>query len=166
MSSYGLVDGTPTGDPPPPESRYLIITGSRDWNDYQGERDESIWAYLQRFAPDTIVVHGGARGADFFAGKAARELGLEVIEVPADWAKHGRAAGPIRNQLMLDRYPPFRVGAFRAREHSIGTNDCIRRAAKLYVPIDIHTRLPDGRLKRETYHHQPGVQLRFFREGM
>lgn len=52
--------------------------------------------------PDVTVISGGAKGADTLGIHWAtiNWTGLEVF--PADWERHGKAAGHIRNQLMLD----------------------------------------------------------------
>ena len=47
------------------------------------------------------LLHGGARGADRTIGRAAHQLGWPVEVLPADWRRHGRAAGPIRNRELL-----------------------------------------------------------------
>ena len=43
----------------------------------------------------------------------------------ADWAKHGRKAGPIRNQRMIDEGRPDLVVAFPG---GTGTADMVERA--------------------------------------
>ena len=48
------------------------------------------------------LFHGGARGADRAIGRAAFQLGWPVEVLPADWRRHGRAAGPIRNRELLE----------------------------------------------------------------
>ena len=48
------------------------------------------------------LLHGGARGADRTIGRAANQLGWPVEVLPADWRRHGRAAGPIRNRELLE----------------------------------------------------------------
>ena len=48
------------------------------------------------------LLHGGARGADRTIGRAAFQLGWPVEVLPADWRRHGRAAGPIRNRELLE----------------------------------------------------------------
>ena len=48
------------------------------------------------------LLHGGARGADRTIGRAAFQLGWLVEVLPADWRRHGRAAGPIRNRELLE----------------------------------------------------------------
>jgi len=51
----------------------------------------------------TQVVTGKATGADTHGEAWARADGLvPVVEFPADWDTHGKAAGPIRNQQMAD----------------------------------------------------------------
>lgn len=48
----------------------------------------------------TEVICGTARGADAFGHAWADQNNIPVKEFPADWLKHGRAAGPIRNAKM------------------------------------------------------------------
>lgn len=77
----------------------IIVTGGRDYQDLVTVR-KVLSEYHQE--PRPILVHGGARGADRIAAYVARELGWHVVAYPADWRRHGRAAGPIRNQEMAD----------------------------------------------------------------
>jgi hypothetical protein len=58
------------------------------------------------------IIHGAARGADTLAGLFAKMFGTKVEAYPADWDTHGKAAGPIRNQQMLDEGKPDLVVAF------------------------------------------------------
>jgi predicted Rossmann-fold nucleotide-binding protein len=50
-----------------------------------------------------LVLHGGARGADAAIGRAAQQLGWSSAVMPAQWERHGRAAGPIRNRELLEQ---------------------------------------------------------------
>ena len=71
----------------------ILITGSRDWSD-RG----AIEAELGEYPPNWVLVHGGARGADSIAG----DVWWGPVEVhPADWNRHGRSAGFIRNAEMV-----------------------------------------------------------------
>lgn len=76
----------------------LCISGSRDFVNLH--LVEQVLACLP---PDTVIIHGGARGVDMVADRAARKLGLAVEVFPAEWNKYGRAAGMIRNREMLKR---------------------------------------------------------------
>ncbi|MBD2422843.1 hypothetical protein H6G16_05075 [Cyanobium sp. FACHB-13342] len=50
-----------------------------------------------------LLLHGGARGADAAIGRAAHQLGWSSLVMPAQWERHGRAAGPIRNRELLQQ---------------------------------------------------------------
>jgi hypothetical protein len=59
---------------------------------------------------EVILIHGAAHGIDMLASTIAfqefvsvGEAGIADEDFPADWNAHGKAAGPIRNQQMLDR---------------------------------------------------------------
>jgi len=109
----------------------VLICGSRDW------KDASPIAYIMDnyLDPDTdTVIVGGARGADSIAQSEALARCIPVIVVPAQWDRHGRAAGPIRNQQMIDRYMPDVVYAF-PMSYSKGTSDMLCRAEKAGIPV-------------------------------
>lgn len=76
------------------------------------------------------VISGGARGADFLARCYAKYCGWEYQEFLADWKKYKAAAGPIRNQWMLDEGKPDLVIAFPGGK---GTADMVSRARKAGV---------------------------------
>lgn len=98
-----------------------IVTGSRDWLD-----EEPIRVALSSLPPGSTVVHGGAGGADYLAGRIARALGLHVEPHPADWRRYGKAAGGLRNAEMVDAGADL-VLAFPLPD-SIGTWDLVRKA--------------------------------------
>lgn len=107
----------------------LLVCGDRNWTD-----KEAIKTRLRYFKPD-VVIHGKARGVDRLAGEAAEELGIPVIAFPAEWKKYGLAAGPIRNQQMLNEGQPNHVAAFHTDiENSKGTKDMVTRARKAGIP--------------------------------
>ncbi|WP_143593599.1 SLOG family protein [Synechococcus sp. 1G10] len=49
-----------------------------------------------------LLLHGGARGADAAIARAAHQLGWSALVMPAEWQRHGRAAGPIRNRELIE----------------------------------------------------------------
>ena len=77
------------------------------------------------------IVEGGASGADQMAREWAAARGVPCTTVEADWKMHGRGAGPIRNQKMLDMKPDL-VIAFPGGN---GTADMVRRAEKAGVTV-------------------------------
>jgi len=59
-----------------------------------------------------VLVCGGAPGADRLAEQWAAQRLVECRVYKANWAKYGKAAGPIRNRLMLSDERPSLVVAF------------------------------------------------------
>lgn len=118
----------------------LLVCGGRDYDD----RDY-VWAYLDmRLATCPVgetltIVEGGASGADSLARSWARDKirkrrNVRLITVSADWQKHGRAAGPIRNQQMLTEHKPDLVAAFPGGK---GTNHMVTIAKEQGFNVDI-----------------------------
>ncbi len=89
------------------------------------------------FPKDTIVIAGAAKGVDITAAKAARAWNHSVREFPANWATHGKAAGPIRNQLMLDQKPDLVIAIHEDPGLGKGTLDMVTRARKAGIPVSI-----------------------------
>lgn len=83
----------------------------------------------------TLVVEGGAHGADRHARQAARLMGIPVKTFPADWTKHGKRAGGVRNQQMLDTGPELVIAFYPSTGITPGTADMIRRAMAAGVPV-------------------------------
>lgn len=108
----------------------VLVCGSRKWTDYAVIRQR-----LQALPPQTLIIEGEARGADRMARRIAEGLGFAIVPFIADWGKYGRAAGPIRNQKMLDQGKPDLVLAFSMPD-SIGTKDMIARAQKAGIPVE------------------------------
>lgn len=75
----------------------LIVAGSRTF-----ENDDVVFGCLDRLSADIdMIIHGGCpTGPDAIADAWAWRCEHEVKRFPADWKKHGRAAGPIRNREM------------------------------------------------------------------
>lgn len=108
----------------------VLVCGSRFYTDYG-----KVYNCLKSIDA-SLVLAGGCRGADILAVRASRALGYPFWEFPADWQKFGKAAGPIRNQRMLDEGKPDLVVAFHENpENSKGTKDMIRRATRQGVPV-------------------------------
>jgi hypothetical protein len=112
----------------------LLVCGSRDWGDLDTIA-EVLAAYIGR--PHMVVIHGAARGADSLAGEVAEDYGWDVRAFPADWERHGKRAGILRNLMMLDERPD-RVIAFQ-RNGSRGTQHTIDEARRRGIPVEVYT---------------------------
>lgn len=101
----------------------VLVCGGRDYAD-----KVRLFAVLDHYNEELgfeILVHGAARGADRLAGEWADERGIEVRRYPADWNKHGKSAGPIRNREMVEKESPDLVVAFPGGS---GTRDMVKVA--------------------------------------
>ena len=80
-----------------------------------------------------IIVHGGCpTGPDAHAATFNDLFGWETVVFPADWTKYGKAAGPIRNQQMVD-YSDALVAVWDGK--SRGTQGIIRMAKRKGIPM-------------------------------
>lgn len=103
----------------------IVICGSREFTNYQEFCFRLAGAHeIDR--QDTII-SGGAKGVDELAERYAHEHGNEFLKVEADWKKHKRAAGMIRNVEMAANADI--VIAFWNRE-SKGTKHMIEHCQK------------------------------------
>lgn len=108
----------------------LLVCGGRDFTDQ--ERLFRELDKLHKASGIKVVINGGAGGADALSSAWARTNGVERMVFKADWGLHGKAAGPIRNQEMLDVASPDYVVAFPGGR---GTADMIRRAINAGIPV-------------------------------
>lgn len=104
----------------------VLVCGGRDYDDAA-----RVAAELRKVNP-SIIIEGGATGADYCAAHWAAKAGVLVETFAADWKTHGRAAGPIRNQRMIDEGKPDLVIAFPGGR---GTADMVRRARKAGIEV-------------------------------
>lgn len=96
----------------------VLICGSRGIND----RAVVARAVAESGMEPTHIVSGGARGVDTLACLFAHSNGIEFTEYFADWNKHGRRAGFLRNVVMVDAVDAVIAvwdGKSRGTRHSI-----------------------------------------------
>jgi uncharacterized protein YeaO (DUF488 family) len=79
----------------------VIIAGCRTFNNY-GLLKSKLDKILKDYNDEIIIVSGNANGADKLGEKYGKEKNYEVELYPADWDKHGKSAGPIRNAQMAN----------------------------------------------------------------
>lgn len=110
----------------------VLICGDRNWKDAKKIVDR-----ISDFPQGTVIIAGACSGADAIAAAEARAMHYEVIEFPADWKTHGRAAGPIRNRQMLDQKPDLVVAFHPNIAKSLGTGDTVREAKRRGIPVEV-----------------------------
>lgn len=109
----------------------VLVCGGRDYDDI-----DHIWNTLYGlegvYGRFDVVIHGCAAGTDTQAMMWAQSSGRKHAPFQADWHKHGRAAGPIRNQRMIDEGKPDVVIAFPGGR---GTADMVKRARAAEIAV-------------------------------
>lgn len=159
----------------------LIISGSRSIDD-----PEIFRTAMHEFAKSVSVtgdgtyplplnkwinyiVSGNARGVDAVGEAFAKKQNIDLISMPANWGKHGKAAGPMRNEELArvasglslawpGTYGPVHLLAipFPGVSHG-GTRHMINYCQSIQIPTFIydassHTRWPElqAKLARES----------------
>jgi hypothetical protein len=111
-----------------------LFCGDRDW----GNRFP-IKAALKNLPPDSVIITGGARGADTLAYQEALLLGFKGyhnLVFKPEWDEHDRSAGPIRNRRMLKEALPTIIYAFHTNiKDSRGTKNMIEQAEAAGLPV-------------------------------
>lgn len=86
-----------------PSGHVVIVCGGRGYADVN-----HVYTELDRYHAEnkiTLLVEGGANGADSLAREWAKLRGVPLKTVPAQWGLHGRQAGAQRNAQMLQSKP-------------------------------------------------------------
>lgn len=113
----------------------VLVTGDRNWDNGK----VVLEALREHTASGDTLIHGAARGADTQCGNMGAFLGLHVLDVPADWRKYGRSAGPRRNIQMLDMNPDIVLAFHDNLTDSKGTKHCVREALKRGIPVYLYS---------------------------
>lgn len=97
----------------------VIVTGGRDFDDA-----EMVARNLSKLNP-TLIIEGGARGADRLAREWAKANGVPYHTEEADWSGLGLSAGHVRNRTMILKFPNAMVMVFPGGK---GTRNCMNQA--------------------------------------
>lgn len=107
----------------------VLVCGGRDYGDL-----DRMLRVLDKFHakhPISVLIHGGAQGADILSGVWAERRGVHCATVLARWNHHGKKAGPMRNAAMLELKPDAVIAFPGGR----GTADMVRQAEAAGVKV-------------------------------
>ena len=106
----------------------ILVCGGRDYCDMK-----RVVIELQKVVElNSVIIHGGARGADSLASQFAYEGNFDEQVYRAKWAYDGKSAGPIRNSRMLKESKPDVVVAFPGGK---GTSHMVKIAKDAGIPV-------------------------------
>lgn len=108
------------------EKFYLLVAGSRGFNDYQLFTERLDYLLQNQLDKEIHIVSGGARGADKMAEWYAKKRGYQMHVFPAEWDRFGKSAGYRRNEQMhkfISQFPKrgcvcFWDGSSRGTQHN------------------------------------------------
>ncbi len=107
----------------------ILVCGGRDYKDF-----DCVYKAMDMMADNhniTLLIHGGARGADELAGKWAKDSGVASKVFPANWKEHGKKAGPLRNIEMLKECPGLVIAFPGGR----GTFHMVQISLEAKIPV-------------------------------
>jgi hypothetical protein len=118
----------------------ILVSGSR--NGFDPEPFAAVLGtYVElglTYEGEVVIIHGAAKGVDAMCDAWEDSYpGVTIERYPANWAEHGRSAGPRRNQVMLDTDPDIVLAFkknFNMKLDNGGTEHMIKIAAKAGVP--------------------------------
>lgn len=106
----------------------VLVCGGRNYAD-----GAAVYWALDSLLPHglTMVIQGGARGADQWAGQWATERGIHQAVVRPLWRQYGNDAGRLRNTAMLELAPDLVV----AMPGGTGTRNMMKQARAAGVAV-------------------------------
>lgn len=107
----------------------LGIIGSRTFNNYNLLKES-----IEKFDNISLIISGGAKGADNLAYDCAKEMNIETLIIKPDWKKYNRGAGLIRNKDIVDK-SDFIIAFWDGQ--SKGTLHAIKYAKKKEKSLEI-----------------------------
>lgn len=138
----------------------ILVTGSRDWPaELTSTVAHTLYTVGSKLAGRPVgpgfpawkatLVHGAADGADLLCEQVALNLGWDVEAYPVrnsgtmfSWGEHGRKAGILRNQYMLnlgaDVCCAFRYNGSRGTTHMIDYIEAFSTIPLVLVDIRSH----------------------------
>ena len=108
----------------------VLVAGGRDFNDFL--LVSVVLNSLHKKENISTVISGAAKGADKLGEYWASDNNVRVERYPALWHIHGKSAGHIRNQQMLDEGKPDLVIVFKGGR---GSENMVERARKSGVKV-------------------------------
>lgn len=127
----------------------VLVCGGRDYSDH--DRVAHELNFIHSHGPISLIISGGAAGADRLGEDWAKTHGIALAIFPALWDFYGNRAGPVRNNAMLKLGHPDFVVAFPGGR---GTRHMIGAATRAGIPVRDIEQLDRNKQPKETEPHE------------
>lgn len=111
----------------------VLVCGGRDFEDFEAV-DYVLEYFHTKVEPISLIIQGGATGADSLAKDWAHMNYIPCLEHPANWPKYNKPAGMIRNKEML-KWGPEMVIAFPGGKGTAGMVKLAKQAGLIVKEI-------------------------------
>lgn len=113
-----------------------IVCGGRDYFDAVRVYEQLDFFHDSMLFPEPIslIIEGGASGADTLARYWAKHNKVDCQTYHAKWVDYGKRAGTIRNELMLKEHPDI-YGVIAFPNGGPGTAHMMRIAKEAGKPV-------------------------------
>lgn len=111
----------------------VLITGDRHLKDIYVRTVKKLIREIKEWNGSVVV--GDCSGVDQLVRDECNKQGVPCEVFEALWGLHGRAAGPIRNQAMVDQQPNLCIAIHETYQDSLGTKDCGAKAFKAGITL-------------------------------
>ena len=81
--------------------RKIVVGGCRNYNDYEAFKSH-LDEIIKNKNDEITIISGHCSGVDLMGERYAEENGFKIAIFLPEWEKYGRAAGPIRNEKMVN----------------------------------------------------------------
>jgi hypothetical protein len=108
----------------------IAVTGGRYFSDV-AMVDRNLRKWINPGDSTSLIIHGGARGADTLAGNWGKQSGVHIAVVNALWDWYGKAAGHMRNDAMTLLRPELLLAFPGGR----GTADMVTAARRHNISV-------------------------------
>lgn len=107
-----------------------IVAGSRTINDYKVVEE----AIKESGFDITEIVSGMAGGVDTLGILYAKKNHIPYVTFPANWNKHGKAAGVVRN-IQMAKYADSLIAVWDGKSRGTGhmIKDAVKKGLKIFV---------------------------------
>ncbi|MEM6697376.1 MAG: DUF2493 domain-containing protein [Bacteroidota bacterium] len=123
----------------------LLITGSRNFEDYEGLKVAFKTLEKERGECINLILHGGAKGADQLAEKYVKERGIKAIVIRPDYDKYPVKVAPLKRNSDLVNLADATLALYgKDQDRKGGTWDAVQKTIRANKPLT--ERMSDGKI--------------------